>query len=349
MCTWCFLPTHTCPRPWPNTDTVLNVWQRERDRRAVTAVLEELEASHVRGDGRLDLGCLAEVIGRSVNARACVVTLHDTRFAWGETDTSWWRSEISHDGSSLGALAISPPTPVPEVVDVLAPLLAIAALEDEVRSLRRAGDAAELGLRDGRLRAAAEMDRERRGAERDLHDGAQHHLVALGMAVGLLEHAIASGDEAGAAALLARMGCRLDEAELRVLRTAEGFLPAVLVADGLAAALTAELAHQDTVSLDAHLPHRVPAPVESAVYFVCMEAVNNAHKHAPGANVEIVLTDDGAGLRFEVRDDGPGFTETAADAGLHHLGTRMAAVGGTVEIVSAPGTGTAVIGHVPHA
>ncbi|WP_329791571.1 ATP-binding protein [Lentzea sp. DG1S-22] len=325
------------------------MWQRESDRRAIAAVLDQLEASHVRGDGRLDPGCLAEAVGRAVNARGCVVTVHGKHFTWGEAGSSWWRAEIHHDGSSLGQLAVSPATPLPDVVDVLAPLLAMVALEDELGASRRAGDAAELGLRDGRLRAAAEMDRERRGAERDLHDGAQHHLVALVMAVGLLEHAIANGDEAGAAAVLSRMDSRLDDAELRVLRTAEGFLPAVLVADGLAAALTAELSHHETVSLDVHLPHRVPAPVESTVYFVCMEAVNNAHKHAPGASISVSLIDNGDGLRFEVRDDGPGFAEAGADAGLHHLGTRMAEIGGTVEIVSAPGSGTAVIGHAPPA
>jgi signal transduction histidine kinase len=94
------------------------------------------------------------------------------------------------------------------------------------------------------------------------------------------------------------------------------------------------------------LVRRYPAPVETAVYFVCMEAVNNAHKHAPGGTIDVRLHDTYRGLRFIVRDDGPGFSELPEGYGLHHLRSRMAAVGGTVRVESAPGAGTTIEGSV---
>jgi signal transduction histidine kinase len=87
--------------------------------------------------------------------------------------------------------------------------------------------------------------------------------------------------------------------------------------------------------------------VESAVWFTCLEAVNNARKHAQGAAITVSLRATARGLAFSVSDDGPGFTVTPSASGLHNMRARVQAVGGTAEIRSAPGAGTTVSGFVP--
>ncbi|WP_306750800.1 sensor histidine kinase [Saccharothrix yanglingensis] len=321
--------------------------RRDRDDRGVKGIVDHLASC---GDRSPDLRGLAEVIGRSVGARACALTVDGRRLTWGVAGTTWWGTAVQHGGEVQGALAVSPGSmgPLPGVAAAVGPLFAEARLAADADRLRRAGDAAVRELADGRWRAAAEMDRERRAAERDLHDGAQHHLVALRMSVALMEHAVATGDEEKARELPARFSARLDEAEQLVVRTASGILPVALVAKGLAPALAEELDGHDDVRLDVDPAlRRYPGPAESAVFFVCLEAVSNARKHAPGAPIRVSLRETGAGLGFEVRDGGPGFGELPPDAGLHHLTSRMAAVGGTVRIASAPGKGTSVIGSVP--
>jgi signal transduction histidine kinase len=139
---------------------------------------------------------------------------------------------------------------------------------------------------------------------------------------------------------------RLDTAERVLVETAAGMLPVALVTGGLAAALTAELASHDDVVLNiGGLRRRYPAVVESTVYFVCMEAVNNAHKHAPGARITVTTLDSYRGIEFTVTDTGPGFD--AAASGLPNLSARATAVGGRVEVRSAPGHGTTITGFVP--
>ena len=102
-----------------------------------------------------------------------------------------------------------------------------------------------------------------------------------------------------------------------------------------------------TVSVDGIA--RYAPEVESAVYFCCMEALQNAAKHAEGATeVTVQLVEDDR-LRFEVRDDGPGFDDGAAGrgTGLPTMRDRIRAVGGDLELSAAPGRGAAVIGSVP--
>ena len=190
------------------------------------------------------------------------------------------------------------------------------------------------------------MDSERRAVERDLHDGAQHHLVALRLAVGLLEFELETG--ADPHERLDQLPDQLDVAEKMLVATAAGILPVALVTDGLLAALAVELGpgvRFDTSGLVAG--RRYPAVVESAVYFACMEAVNNARKHAPGASTVIALSDAYRGLAFTITDTGPGFEAPTSWSGLHHMQARVAAVGGRLQVRSTPGEGTTVDGFVP--
>jgi signal transduction histidine kinase len=95
---------------------------------------------------------------------------------------------------------------------------------------------------------------------------------------------------------------------------------------------------------------RLAPDVEAAVYFCCVEALQNAAKHAgPGARVRIHLATDRDGLRFEVCDDGVGYDPAALgmSAGLQNMADRIGALGGTLRVESALGAGTAVIGVMP--
>jgi hypothetical protein len=199
------------------------------------------------------------------------------------------------------------------------------------------------------------MDAERRRIERDLHDGAQHHLVSLRLAIGLAEHRINTGSAADAAASLDRVNGQIDDAESVMAHTAIGAPAPRLARLGLIAALEAELGlpvTTGTVTTGAVLAgRRFPADLESAVWFCCLEAVNNARKHAPGAPLRLALTCDEDRLSFGVHDDGPGCDVTASAGslgrGLRNVTARVRAAGGRVAVRSKPGAGTRVDGWVP--
>ncbi|MFD2420763.1 sensor histidine kinase [Amycolatopsis pigmentata] len=316
-----------------------------RERRTVEAITAHLaHARQVPGPGEL-----ARVVGTASGASGCALTVAGVRHQWGDGAGPWLEHPVRYDGEDQGVLAVSPDSagPLTAVAAVLGAPVAIARLEAETGRLRDTGDAAARALAEDRWRAAVEMEAERRGLERDLHDGAQHHLVALRMAISVAEHA--GGETDGPESPLPALLTRLDNAERVLVDTASGVLPVALAAEGLAGALDAELAGDGDVLLDIDgLRRRYPPPVESAVYFSCLEAVNNAHKHAPGADVTVIARDSHGGLEFAVADTGPGFTAPVRNSGLHNLSTRVAAVGGRIEISSVPGRGTAVRGFVPH-
>ncbi|ASR37026.1 hypothetical protein BAY61_20855 [Prauserella marina] len=288
---------------------------------------------------------LVRVVGETSGAAGCALVIGHRRFHWGEREGSWLEHEVSYDGEVRGLLSFTPDSagPFPAVAAVLGPLVAAIELAEAADRLRRDGDASARELVDDRWRAAAEMEHQRRSLERDLHDGAQHHLVALRMSLAVAEHAIGAG---GGHERVADLLAQLENAERVLVETAAGILPGALVAEGLVAALRAQLSRYDKVTLDVSgLARRYPAPVESAVYFVVLEAVNNARKHARGARVMVAVSDSYQGLEFTVADDGPGFDVTGG--GLPGLTTRVASVGGSVQVRSALGAGTTVDGVVP--
>jgi signal transduction histidine kinase len=314
---------------------------RARERRVVEAVAAYLGQAGPEPDPRT----LAWLVGTTAGATGCVLTVAGERYRWGDGTGPWLEHTITYGDEPQGVLAITPESagPIQAVAAVLGAPVAAVRLAAETDRLRRAGDQAARELVDDRWRAAAEMEQERRGLERDLHDGAQHHLVALKMSLALVEFALATG---GARERVADLLARLETAQRVLIDTAGGVLPVALVAGGLTAALTAELANHDDVVLDiSGLGRRYPSLVESAVYFVCMEAVNNAHKHAPGARVTVTARDDHRGIHLTVTDTGPGFTPPPE--GLPNLSARAATVNGTVAVTSAPGEGTTITVFVP--
>lgn len=292
-----------------------------------------------------DPRALAHLIGTTTGAAGCQLTVATERYQWGHDAGSWSHEPVSYAGEHQGILAVSPMSagPLPSVAAALGAPLALRRLATDTDRRLRAGDVAARELIDNRWQAAVELEQERRALERDLHDGAQHQLVALRMALALVEH---DGD--GARERLTDLLARLDTAERVLIDTAAGILPVALASDGLAAGLTAELTGHEDVVLDLDgLNGRYAPVVESAVYFTCVEAVNNASKHAPGAQVTVTVRDSGHGIEFTVTDNGPGFDDTVPNSGPHSLVARVEAAGGTVTVRSTPGAGTTVTGFAP--
>jgi signal transduction histidine kinase len=196
-------------------------------------------------------------------------------------------------------------------------------------------------------RIVTAADAERRRVERDLHDGAQQHLVLLGLKLGLLERRAAADRELAALVHETRRDLERALTELRDL--AHGIYPAALEHDGLAAALR-DAAGRATIParVESNGTGRYPPEIEAAVYFCCLEALQNASKHAgSGAQVTISLHQRGEELQFAVADDGEGFDPgVASGSGLQNMADRIGALGGTVSIRSASGEGTTVTGAV---
>jgi signal transduction histidine kinase len=320
-----------------------------------------------------DLGRVAEAVGRGLGARVCRLTVHrpdrpDRTFEWngsGADEGDVVTLPIVRGDEQLGSLTVDRMTAaglnvhrhrlIEDVADSLGAVLEASRLGVELERQLRAVRAHAADIAASRRRLVAEMDAERRRIERDLHDGAQHHLVSLRLSLGLAEHRLSTGRLEDAAALLDRVAGQIDDAESIMIRTATGVTSPVLAHQGLVAALNAELAGgRPAVSITTggmSDGRRFPAPLESAVWFCCLEAVNNARKYAPGARIELTLTCGEDRLEFGVHDDGPGW-DMAANAGspgrgMRNVMTRVTAVGGLVAVRSEPGAGTRVDGWVP--
>jgi signal transduction histidine kinase len=204
-------------------------------------------------------------------------------------------------------------------------------------------------LRASRQRIVTTQDAERRRLERNIHDGAQQHLVALAVKLRLARGLLAR-DAGRAATMLGGLRVEVDDAIQTLSSLALGIYPPVLEERGIAAALESQ-ARVGTlpVTVTAGGVDRQPIETEAAVYFCCLEAIQNAAKYARASGVRITIGHDGPNLTFEVRDDGVGFdtASTATGSGLQGMADRLSAVGGSVDVSSTPGGGTVVTGRVP--
>jgi signal transduction histidine kinase len=225
-----------------------------------------------------------------------------------------------------------------------------ALVWDENQRLAERVDTSNDELQESRARILAAADNERRRIERDLHDGGQQRLVALRIRLQLAEEMMVKSP-AGAREMLQRLARDVDGVLEELRSLAAGVYPAALAAHGLPDAVR-------TVATESPLPvhvkvtgsGRYPDEVEAAVYFCCLEAMQNVAKHAPGSTRIWVVLELGSDLRFEVRDDGPGFDVQATQRrGLDNMRDRVAALGGRFEVVSAPGGGTRIRGRLPGA
>jgi signal transduction histidine kinase len=258
---------------------------------------------------------------------------------------------VHHDGNVLGALSVSK-----RASDVLTPV------EDKLLTdlsaqagliLRNVGLNEQLiarldELQASRLRIVQAQDNERRRIERDLHDGAQQQLLRIASKL-KLARSIAGQDEEQELAVLGELREETRQALATLRELAHGINPPVLTSSGLAAAV-GSLASKSVppAALMASGLGRYPEQVETAVYFCCAEALQNAAKHAPGAMVTLRITESSGCLSFSAADDGPGFDPAAVrfGTGLQNMTDRLSVVGGQLEVTALPGAGTTVTGHV---
>jgi signal transduction histidine kinase len=238
-------------------------------------------------------------------------------------------------------------------LDVRVPVTAtdeLGALMQSFNEMVEALRGNEKELRASRARVVAAADEERRRVERDLHDGAQQQLVLLGLKLGATQRLI-ERDPAAGLAMFDELRGDLSTALAELRDLAHGLYPAVLENEGLAAALAQAVARSAIpASLDCDGAGRYPPVLEAAVYFCCLEALQNAAKHAgEGAHADVRLAERDGALAFEVADDGRGFDTTGMDAsaGLQNMTDRIGALGGNLQIQSAPGKGTTLTGTIP--
>jgi len=205
-------------------------------------------------------------------------------------------------------------------------------------------------LREAGTRMASASDVRRSQAERTLHDGVQQHLALLGLKLSILRTTIPR-DPAAAESMCEELNRSLQGA-LRELRTlAHWIYPAVLENAGLVPALR-DAAERIEIPTRFDVPDggRCPPQVEATVYFCCLEALQNAARHAgDGARAKVTISEQDGTFVFEVSDDGIGFERSSLElgAGLQHVTDRVAALGGTLRIASTPGRGTRIRGTVP--
>ena len=203
-------------------------------------------------------------------------------------------------------------------------------------------------LRASRQRLVAAQDEARRRLERDLHDGAQQDLVALTIKSRLAGATVEDLDQAREA-----FGELQDDASaaLQNLRDlAHGIYPPMLADLGLAAALNAQAAKSAVpVTVDADGIGRYPQETEAAVYFCCLEALQNIAKYAHATQARICVRAGNGTLSAVVSDDGAGYDtgRTPLGAGQRNMADRLAALGGRLEVRSAPGHGTTITARLP--
>ena len=204
-------------------------------------------------------------------------------------------------------------------------------------------------LRASRRRLVAAQDAERRRLERNIHDGAQQQLVALQvkqrLADGMIER-----DPTKARELVRQLQADTAEALDALRDLARGIYPPLLADKGLGSALESQARKSPVpVTVESDSLGRYSQEVEAAVYFCALEAMNNLAKYAGASSAMVSLSQVDGTLTFAVSDDGVGFVpaEASGGTGLQGMADRLDAIGGRLEVRSAPGEGTTVVGRVP--
>jgi signal transduction histidine kinase len=205
-------------------------------------------------------------------------------------------------------------------------------------------------LRQSRARIVATADQSRRQIERNLHDGAQQHLVALAVKLGLARQMV-GGDTDTLSTLLEELRADAQTTLTELRELAHGIYPPLLMDRGLCEALRAA-ANRSVLATDVDADvGRFPPEVEAAVYFCVLEALQNAGKHAgEGARLTVNVTATDHELNFSVHDDGAGFDTTTGAIrghGFVNMEDRLGAIGGVLKVESAPGAGTTISGEIP--
>jgi signal transduction histidine kinase len=252
---------------------------------------------------------------------------------------------VVHQGELLGAISITMPKDEPlrpagqqlvtDVASQAGLALANAGLIEDLRASRQ--------------RLVTAQDEARRRLERNIHDGAQQDLVALAIKLQLGETTVAT-DPAQTGPVFGELKADTAGALENLRDLARGIYPPLLADLGLAAALNAQASKSPLpVTVEADRIGRFGQDTEAAVYFCCLEALQNTAKYAHATQVRICLQASNGTLRFTVSDDGTGYDTrcTPMGSGLRNMADRLAALRGQLEIQSAPRQGTMITGHLP--
>jgi signal transduction histidine kinase len=290
---------------------------------------------HVRGEIRPVASSPSDTpLGEAIEAGPDELPPFDGRRAFAVRDR----------GELLGALTVSMPAAEPLSKDgeqLVTDLASQAGLV--VRNVRLIEE-----LQESRRRIVTAQDERARKLERDIHDGAQQQLVALSVKLGLAEQLV-SRDADKTTRLLTELKADAADALENVRDLARGIYPPVLADHGLGAALEAQARKSPVpVRLSANGSGRYPTEIEAAVYFCCLEALQNIAKYAEANDATIRLGRSNGDLTFEVTDDGRGFDPaTIEGSGLTNMRDRVEAVGGALDVSSTPGSGTTIRGRIP--
>jgi signal transduction histidine kinase len=296
---------------------------------------------------------MAEILATGTGARAARVLLRigselREEARWPQVETETGKEQVVpvvDRGEELGALAVSmhASDPInPSKERLIRDLAGQAGLV--LRNVRLIEE-----LRASRQRLVAAQDQERRKLERNIHDGAQQQLVALQVKQRLVEGMI-ERDPSKALELMSQLQTDTADALDTLRDLARGIYPPLLADQGLGAALESQARKSPVpISVEAVGVDRYPQEVEAAVYFCTLEALNNLAKYADASRATVSLSKSDGTLSFAVSDDGVGFDNTrdSNGTGLQGMADRIDAIGGSLEIRSAPGEGTTILGRVP--
>jgi signal transduction histidine kinase len=316
-------------------------------------VLPQIAEAAARGTGATS--ATVRLFGAEDSERAVTWPTDATAVPSGESTV-----DVMHGGERVGSITVAKragedvsPTERALLADVAAQagialrnVRLTLALEDRLEQIERQADQ----LQRSRQRLVTARDIQRRRLERDIREGAQRQLERIG---GRIREAteLVQRDPGRAAGLLEEIEADTGAALEGLRDLARGIFPPLLADKGIAAAIEGHMRKLavpgeistaiDGVRFDAH--------VEAAVYFCCVQALQNAVRHARGSRVDVSIKRDGDEVLFAVRDDGEGFDPAQAPRGMGFdiMRDRVEALGGTLDVVSEPGRGTSVTGRVP--
>ena len=307
---------------------------------------------------------MAEAAGRGVGAVEATVRVRlpgglDRTERWSgpgvtpERVAEPWTVTVGYQGEPVGDLIVTKPTNdplTPAEQNLLRDLAAQAGLAlhnvrltEELGIRLRELDEQAAALRVSRERLVTARDAQRRGLQRDIHEGPERHLLDIRQRL----HRVVDPDELDG--LIGHTNETLDG--LRDL--ARGIFPPLLAEQGVIAALRAHIRKVGAnVTVEAAIgfaDRRFDADTEAGVYFCCLQAIQNVIRHANNATCVVALSSDADAIVFEIRDDGPGFdvAATPRGMGLQIVQDRVDALDGSLEVTSDPGRGTRVAVRLP--
>jgi signal transduction histidine kinase len=299
--------------------------------------------------GRVGPGGVRDALARAIGDPSLELAL------WLPERQAW----VDEKGREL-QLPAGPDRAVTLVGDELAAIVHDPVFLDQPALLEAAGSAARFALENERLQAELRLqladlresrarivragDEERRRLERDLHDGAQQRLLAIGMALQLLRSA--QGEQA-TGRLLNETESEVQAALADLRELARGIHPAVLTDHGLVGAVRT-LAERAPVPVEVDATdERFPGELETAVYFIVAEALANVAKHAHASKAWVRVVRRNGAVCVEVSDDGSGGAALDGGTGLRGLADRAGALDGRLRVESPPGGGTRVVVEIP--